>query len=37
LDGKAAQATLEKYREGFEKPTPPTPYVLGFGTMGSGK
>jgi hypothetical protein len=35
FDGKAAQATLEKYREGFEKPAPPIPYVLGFGSMGS--
>jgi hypothetical protein len=37
FDGKAAQATLEKYRKEFEKPAPPTPYVLGFGTMGNGQ
>ena len=34
LDGEAAQATIQKYREEFEKPAPPTPYVLGLGSLG---
>jgi hypothetical protein len=34
FDGKAAQATLDKYRKDFEKPAPPTPFVLGLENMG---
>ena len=34
LDGEAAEATLEKYREEFEKPAPPTPSILGLGSLG---
>ncbi len=35
FDGKAAQATMEKYRKEFEKPAPPAPYVLGIGSMST--
>lgn len=35
FDGKAAQATTEKYRKEFEKPAPPAPYVLGIGSMST--
>jgi len=35
LDGKASQATIEKYRKEFEKPAPPAPYVLGIGSTGN--
>ena len=35
FDGKAAQATLDKYRKDFEKPTPPTPFVLSPEGMGN--
>jgi len=34
LDGKAAQASIEKYRKDFEKPAPPTPFTLTIGTLG---
>jgi hypothetical protein len=34
LDGKAARATLEKYRKDFEKPAPPAPYTLSIGVSG---
>jgi len=34
LDGKSAQATIEKYRKDFEKPAPSTPFVLNLGSMG---
>lgn len=34
MDGKAAQATVDKYEKGFEK-TPPAPtYTFSVGTMG---
>jgi PBP1b-binding outer membrane lipoprotein LpoB len=39
LDGKAANATVEKYRKDFEKPTPApaATFSVGSGTsMGSG-
>jgi hypothetical protein len=35
LDGKAGQATMEKYRKEFEKPAPPAPYVLGLGSLST--
>jgi hypothetical protein len=35
FDGKAAQATLDKYRKDFEKPTPPTPFVLSIEGVGN--
>jgi type IV pilus biogenesis protein CpaD/CtpE len=35
FDGKAAQATMEKYRKEFEKPAPPAPYVLGLGSLST--
>jgi len=35
FDGKAAQATMEKYQKEFEKPAPPTPYVLGLGSTSN--
>ena len=35
FDGKAAQATTEKYRKEFEKPAPPPSYVLGIGSTGN--
>jgi hypothetical protein len=34
LDGKAAQANIEKFRKDFEKPAPPTPYSLSIGISG---
>jgi hypothetical protein len=34
FDGKAAQATLDKYQKDFEKPVPSTPFVLSFGAGG---
>jgi hypothetical protein len=34
LDGKAAQATTEKYRKDFEKAAPPAPYTLSIGISG---
>jgi len=34
FDGKAAQATLDKYRKDFEKPAPSTPFVLSLETAG---
>lgn len=34
FDGKAAQATLDKYRKDFEKPAPSTPFVLGLESLG---
>jgi hypothetical protein len=34
FDGKAAQATLDKYQKDFEKPVPATPFVLRFGAGG---
>jgi hypothetical protein len=34
LDGNSAQATVEKYRKGFEKEAPPTPYILNIGGIG---
>jgi len=34
LDGKAAQASIEKYRTDFEKPAPPAPYTLSIGISG---
>jgi hypothetical protein len=35
FDAKAAQATLDKYRKDFEKPTPPTPFVLSIEGVGN--
>ena len=35
FDGRAAEATIGKYRKEFEKPAPPTPYVLGLGSMSN--
>jgi len=34
LDGKAAQATTEKYRKDFEKSSPPVPSTLTIGISG---
>jgi hypothetical protein len=34
FDGKAAQATTEKYREDFEKSSPPIPSTLTIGISG---
>ena len=34
LDGEAAQANTERYREGFEKPAPPVPSTLTIGISG---
>jgi hypothetical protein len=34
LDGKAAQANTEKYREDFEKSPPPVPSTLTIGISG---
>ena len=34
FDGKAAQATMEKYQKDFEKPTPPPTYTLSIGGIG---
>jgi hypothetical protein len=34
LDGKAAQAATEKYREDFEKSSPPVPSTLTIGISG---
>ena len=34
LDGEAAQANTEKYREGFEKSPPPIPSTLTIGISG---
>ena len=34
LDGQAAEASVEKYRKEFEKPAPPTSFVLGLGGVG---
>mgnify|MGYP001582088091 CR=1 FL=1 len=34
LDGKAAQAITEKYREDFEKSPPPVPSTLTIGISG---
>jgi hypothetical protein len=34
LDGKAAQANTEKYREDFEKSAPPVPSTLTIGISG---
>ena len=34
LDGKAAQASIEKFRKDFEKPAPPTPYSFSIGISG---
>lgn len=31
LDGEAAKATIEKYRTGFEKTTPPPVYMFSVG------
>jgi len=36
LDGKAAQASTEKYRKDFEKPSPPAPSPLTMGNSSSG-
>jgi len=35
LDGKAAQANTERYREGFEKSPPPVPSTLTIGISGN--
>src|SRR4030042_5662985 len=32
LNGKAGQATMEKYQKDFEKPPPPQVYTFGIGT-----
>ncbi len=34
LDGEAAQANTERYREGFEKSSPPVPSTLTIGISG---
>jgi len=34
MDGEAAQAVTERYREDFEKPSPAVPYTLTIGTIG---
>ena len=34
LDGRAAQANIEKYREDFEKSPPPVPSTLTIGISG---
>ena len=34
FDGKAAQATLDKYRKDFEKPASSTPFVLSLESLG---
>jgi len=34
LNGKAGQATMEKYQKDFEKPPPPQVYTFGIGTGG---
>jgi hypothetical protein len=34
FDGKAADAAIEKYRKGFEKPAPPPVYTFSIGGMG---
>lgn len=34
FDGKAAQATTEKYQKDFEKPSPPPTYTLSVGAIG---
>ena len=35
LDGEAAQANTERYREGFEKSPPPVPSTLTIGISGN--
>ena len=34
LDGKSAQAVVDMYQKNFEKPAPPTPFVLSLESMG---
>ena len=34
FDGKAAQKTIARYRQDFERPTPPPTYVLGLSSTG---
>ncbi|OGP63498.1 MAG: hypothetical protein A2170_03985 [Deltaproteobacteria bacterium RBG_13_53_10] len=34
MDGEAAEGIMERYREGFEKPTPPTTYSFTIGNIG---
>lgn len=37
LDGKAAEANVERYQKDFEKSPPPVPSTLTIGISGSGK
>ena len=36
MDGKAAQATKEKYQKGFEKEPPAPAYTISVGGIGAG-